>query len=120
MIAGSVDRADEFDRNFRPLSDALRHRWVQVRELQEMVGWEPIDVYQVGDLYFVQDGHHRVSVARQLGLHSIEAHVREFPLRAALAPTDSLAQIIAKVRDARRAAYAPHRPYGCATACLLG
>jgi hypothetical protein len=77
-IVGTVDRTREFDRSFRPTSRRVRRRWEGIakamRRGQEM---PPIDVYRVGDLHFVIDGHHRVSVVRQLGLELIDANVTE-------------------------------------------
>jgi hypothetical protein len=78
-IVGTVARRrGEFDRNFRPASAGVRGRWEGIatarRRGKEM---PPIEVYRVGDLHFVEDGHHRVSVARALGDTHIEAHVRE-------------------------------------------
>ena len=75
-IVGSVDKVRDFDRRFRPTSGRSRQRWERLARANR-TGEEvpPIDVYQVGDYYFVQDGHHRVSVARSLGIDLIEAHV---------------------------------------------
>jgi hypothetical protein len=77
-IVGTVDRTREFDRSFRPTSRRVRRRWEgiakAIRRGQEM---PPIDVYRIGDLHFVIDGHHRVSVARQLGLEVLDANVTE-------------------------------------------
>ncbi len=75
-IVGSVDKVRDFDRRFRPTSGRSRQRWERLARASR-TGEEipPIDVFQVGDYYFVQDGHHRVSVARSLGLDVIEARV---------------------------------------------
>ena len=77
-IVGTVDRSREFDRAFRPTSSRVRPRWERIamaqRKGQEM---PPIDVYRIGELHFVEDGHHRVSVARAQGDTHIEARVRE-------------------------------------------
>jgi hypothetical protein len=75
-IVGSVDKVRDFDRRFRPTSGRSRQRWERLARASR-TGEEipPIDVYQVGDYYFVRDGHHRVSVARSLRLDVIEAHV---------------------------------------------
>jgi hypothetical protein len=78
-IVGTVARHHgEFDRNFRPARSGIRGRWEGIatarRRGQTM---PPIDVYRIGDLHFVRDGHHRVSVARALGDTHIEANVRE-------------------------------------------
>jgi hypothetical protein len=77
-IVGTVDRRlGEFDRAFRPAADT-RSRWEQVAAARRRgEPLPPIDVYRIGDLHFVRDGHHRVSVARALGDTEIEAHVIE-------------------------------------------
>lgn len=79
QIVGSVGRYHEFNREFLPLNDSLRERWVNVTSLAITSGWPPIDVYKVGEAYFVKDGNHRVSVSRQLHIPTIEAHIWEFP-----------------------------------------
>jgi hypothetical protein len=77
-IVGTVDRTREFDRSFRPTSRRVRLRWQRIAEaIRRGEGMPPIDVYRIGDLHFVRDGHHRVSVARQLRLDVIEAYVTE-------------------------------------------
>jgi hypothetical protein len=77
-IVGTVDRRrGEFDRDFRP-STAVRGRWERIAAARRRgEAMPPIDVYKLGELYFVQDGHHRVSVARALGDTDIEARVIE-------------------------------------------
>lgn len=78
QIVGSVDKVRDFDRRFRPTSDKSRKRWENVSRLaREGHPLPPIDVYKLGNLYFVSDGHHRVSVARALGASDIEADVTE-------------------------------------------
>jgi hypothetical protein len=75
-IVGSVDKVRDFDRRFRPTSARSRERWERLARASrtgEII--PPIDVYQIGDYYFVRDGHHRVSVARSLRLEVIEAKV---------------------------------------------
>jgi len=76
-IVGSFNRAGEYDRQFRPLNPALKKRWINVHMLSDSLGWEPIIVHKIGDQYFVEDGHHRVSIARNSGWDTIEAHVYE-------------------------------------------
>jgi hypothetical protein len=77
-IVGTVDRDREFDRRFRPTSRRVRYRWQRIAEaMRRGDPMPPIDVYRIGDLHFVRDGHHRVSVATQLGLEVIEAYVTE-------------------------------------------
>jgi hypothetical protein len=75
-IVGSVDKVRDFDRRFRPTSARSRQRWERLARASrtgEVI--PPIDVYQIGEYYFVSDGHHRVSVARSMGLDVIEARV---------------------------------------------
>lgn len=74
-ILGSVGRAADFDGEFRPLGKHLRDRWVNAFLRLESDGWAPIVVHKVGNAYFVEDGHHRVSVAKAVGMLSIEAEV---------------------------------------------
>jgi hypothetical protein len=81
-IVGSVDRARDFDRWFRPRSGRSRERWERLARAQRRgEAIPPIDVYRVGELHFVRDGHHRVSVAHALGLRAIEAYVTEVTTR---------------------------------------
>jgi hypothetical protein len=77
-IVGTVDRSrTQFDRDFRPSAD-VRARWERIAAARRRgEAMPPIDVYRVGDLHFVKDGHHRVSVARAHGDVDIEARVRE-------------------------------------------
>jgi hypothetical protein len=77
-IVGTVDRTREFDRRFRPTSRSARRRWERIAAATRRGdAMPPIDVYRIGSMHFVSDGHHRVSVARQLGLEVIEAYVTE-------------------------------------------
>ena len=77
-IVGTVDRTREFDRSFRPTSRAGKQRWQRIaKAMRKGEAMPPIDVYRIGSLHFVRDGHHRVSVARAMGLEVIEASVTE-------------------------------------------
>ena len=77
-IVGTVDRSREFDRDFRPTSPRVRERWQGINLAQRKgEAMPPIDVYRIGELHFVKDGHHRVSVARALGHKDINAYVTE-------------------------------------------
>jgi len=84
-IVGTVDRAADFDRGFRPTSPRLRSRWERIAAAQRRgESLPPISLYKVGDLYFVRDGHHRVSVAKSLGRQDIDAYVIEVTTRVRL------------------------------------
>lgn len=86
-IVGSLGRYNDFTRDFLPKKDTIKDRWARVRlALSGMTGLPPIEVYQIGDVYFVKDGNHRVSVARQLGMDTIQAYVTEVHSRVPLTP----------------------------------
>jgi nucleotide-binding universal stress UspA family protein len=92
-IVGSVGRYADFTRTFLPRQDEDEQRWARVkRAVEEQAGVPYIEVYKVGDAYFVVDGNHRVSVARQSGAAYIQAHVIEVetrvPLTADVQPDD--------------------------------
>ena len=82
QIAGSLNRYHEFDRVFLPASDKLADRWQSVnRAFYQEISLPPVVLYKVGQVYFVVDGHHRVSVARGQGQVYIDAEVRECATR---------------------------------------
>jgi nucleotide-binding universal stress UspA family protein len=98
-IVGSVGRPGDFTRDFLPLNDRDAHRWSQVRQrFNEPSGVPPIEVYQVGEAYFVLDGNHRVSVAREMGAAHIEAYVTEVRSRVPLTPEADPREVILKAR----------------------
>jgi hypothetical protein len=81
-IVGTVDKTRDFDRKFRPTSTRVRQRWQRIAEAQRRgTDIPPIDVYRIGDLHFVRDGHHRVSVALAMHRTDIEAYVTEVRTR---------------------------------------
>jgi hypothetical protein len=81
-IVGTVDRTHDFDRRFRPTTTRVRGRWQRIAAAQRRgESFPPISVYRVGDLHFVRDGHHRVSVAKSLGREDIDAYVSEVRTR---------------------------------------
>jgi nucleotide-binding universal stress UspA family protein len=94
-IVGSVGRYNEFTRGFLPLKNEDQVRWARVKTIVDdpmNTGLPPIDVYKVGEVYFVLDGNHRVSIAREEGFEFIEARVievkTEIPLTADTQPDD--------------------------------
>lgn len=81
-IVGTVDRGHGFDGEFRPTTKRVRGRWERIAgATRRGESFPPIDVYRIGTVHFVEDGHHRVSVARQLGHEVIEARVTEIQTR---------------------------------------
>lgn len=90
-IVGSVGRYRDFTSNFLPRGSTSRDRWSRVyAQVNSLEGTPPVELYQVGDVYFVRDGNHRVSVAKQLGNETIEAHVTELPTSIKIEPGMSL------------------------------
>jgi hypothetical protein len=86
-IIGSVDRVGDFDRWFRPRPRVDRQRWIDLdRAGQAGASIPPIEVYRVGHMHFVRDGHHRVSIARAHGQRSIDAFVTEVTTTLPAAP----------------------------------
>ncbi len=96
-IVGSVGRYKDFTRTFLPRTNAVRSRWQRLDALARgLEGFPPIEVYKVGDAYFVIDGNHRVSVARQLGAKTIEAYVTELPTAVPLDATTQADDLMIK------------------------
>jgi hypothetical protein len=76
QIVGSEGRVNDFDKNFRPLVSHTRDRWVGIAIAQRRdIPLPPVELIQVGDEYYVRDGHHRISVARTFGQAAIEAEI---------------------------------------------
>jgi nucleotide-binding universal stress UspA family protein len=101
-IVGSVGRYHEFTRSFLPRDDSIRERWKRIyAAAQGMEGLPPVEVYRVGDVYFVNDGNHRVSVAREMGAKTIQAYVREFSSPAPISPDTNLDELIVRSEEAR-------------------
>jgi hypothetical protein len=81
-IVGTVDRGRDFDRTFRPTSGRVRSRWEHIAAaMRRGEALPPIDLVRIGEIYFVRDGHHRVSVARALGRTDIDGYVTDVVTR---------------------------------------
>jgi hypothetical protein len=77
-IVGTVDSTRDFDRRFRPTTARVRERWERLALAQRRgESIPPIDVYRIGNMHFVRDGHHRVSIALATGQTTIDAYVTE-------------------------------------------
>jgi hypothetical protein len=101
-VVGSVGRCSDYTRGFLPLKDSDQQRWMRIEAaLAGSKPLPPIRVYQVGDVFFVADGNHRVSVARQLGMRYLEAHVVHIQTKARLSPEDRSAALLLKSEHAR-------------------
>ena len=93
-ISGSVDRMVDFDRFFRPRRRELRNRVNSLRSAFEREEMPPITVYEVGGLYFVIDGHHRVALARESHMEFIDAEVTAIRTSHQLHPDVDIPQLI--------------------------
>jgi len=101
-IIGSVDRYADFNRNFLPTQTHTAARWENIdRAILANVPLPPIQVYQIGDAYFVKDGNHRVSVARQRGLPFLDAVVVELETTVPLGPDTDRQQLLSLAEHAR-------------------
>ncbi|HOA22769.1 MAG TPA: DUF4032 domain-containing protein [Aggregatilineales bacterium] len=86
-IVGSVNRYRDFDRAFLPTQSETSARWRRIGEAYYSdINLPPVTLYKVGEVYFVVDGNHRVSVARELGREFIDAEVQECRVRVPLTP----------------------------------
>jgi hypothetical protein len=92
QILGSEGRIKDFDKFFNPIHERTRSRWVNIARIR-MSGSElpPVELIQVGEIYFVRDGHHRISVARAIGEDFIDAEVIEWDVlpNAKVKPTST-------------------------------
>lgn len=96
-IVGSVGRYADFTRSFLPRDSSDEERWARVRAMAESLeGLPPVEVYKIGEAYFVSDGHHRVSVARELNAAAIEAYVTEVKARVPITAEDEARDVILK------------------------
>ena len=96
-IIGSVGRYRDFTRSFFPRNESDQERWARVKTaVESMEGVPPIDVYKVGEAYFVKDGNHRVSIARQIGAEYIQAYVTEVKTRVSIDKDTDMDDLIIK------------------------
>jgi hypothetical protein len=100
LIVGTVDRSRDFDRRFRPTSGRVRGRWEQIASaVRRGEAMPPIDLLRIGEICFVRDGHHRVSVAHALGWKDINAFVTEVVTRVGADRTITLADLPLKSHE---------------------
>ncbi|BDG19776.1 transcriptional regulator [Thermus thermophilus] len=100
-VVGSVDRYEDFDHRFLPKTPHTLERWKRLRALQ-LAGAEfpPIEVYQVGEAYFVKDGNHRVALAKATGQKFIDAHVIALDVPVPIEPGDTPKDLLLKAEYA--------------------
>ena len=97
QIVGSEGRYRDFDRAFLPRQTFTKDRWVRIDRLHyENVELPPVSLYKMGDVYFVRDGNHRVSVARERGQEFVDAYVTELQIPVPLQPDTNRDDLILK------------------------
>ncbi len=109
LIAGSEGRYQDFDKAFLPKKEFSRHRWVRVNEarLTDII-LPPIQVYEMGNLYFVRDGNHRVSVAKMMGIEFVDAEIIKIETPINLTPEMTIDEIRAEVLNYERTQFFSH------------
>ena len=86
-IVGSYGRYHDFDRTFLPIKKATKDRWISIDKAHyKNIPLSPVELYKLGDIYFVKDGNHRISVARKQGQINMDAHVTEVIIPVDLTP----------------------------------
>lgn len=120
LIAGSEGRYKDFDNNFFPKSNFLKNRWerIDMAHLQN-VALPPISLYELGGLYFVRDGNHRVSVAKSRGVENIDAEVVSLQSEVKLKPGSSLEDMIAQVVAYEKRVFYAETNFGDITDCWV-
>jgi hypothetical protein len=93
-IVGSVDRSADFSRDFRSRRALSRSRLAGLRAAFPNGAFPPIEVYEAGGLYFVADGHHRVTLARERGAEFVDADVTALHTNYSLPPDVDVAQLV--------------------------
>jgi hypothetical protein len=93
-IVGSVDRSDDFDRGFRPRRRLSRSRLASLRSAFRDVGLPAIQVFEIGGAYFVEDGHHRVALAREQRADFIDAEVTRLQTNYEVGPDVDVSQLV--------------------------
>jgi hypothetical protein len=84
-IRGTEGRVDDFDAAFNPLNERTRDRWQGIYVARaQCANLPPVELIQVGKIYFVRDGHHRISVARDLGGQAVDAEVTVWDVQGPL------------------------------------
>jgi hypothetical protein len=99
-IIGSVGRYQDFDRAFLPKMNFMRSRWENIdRARMRDIDLPPVELYKIGEVYFVKDGNHRVSVARERGQVYIDAYVIQIIADVEITPETNLEELILKMES---------------------
>lgn len=97
QIVGSLGRYHDFDRAFLPTQTRTKARWVSIDQAHyQQISLPPVELFKIGEIYFVKDGNHRVSVARERGQSFVDAYVIEIDVPIALTPDTRVDELQAK------------------------
>ncbi len=118
MIVGSEGRYQDFDNRFFPRSAHLKTRWARIDQahLSDVI-LPPITLYEIGGLYFVRDGNHRVSVARSKGVENIDAEVISLQSEIKLKPSTSKKAILKQIIQYEKRVFYSQTNFGDITDC---
>ncbi len=113
LIAGSEGRYHDFDNHFFPKNNFLKSRWERVDSaMLQDINLPPITLYEVGGLYFVRDGNHRVSVAKMRGVENIDAEVVSLQSEIKLKPGSNRTQILKQVLNYEKRVFYSETNFG--------
>lgn len=100
-IIGSLGRYHDFDRAFLPTQVRTRNRWMSIDKAHYAeVNLPPVELYKIGEVYFVKDGNHRISVARERGQVYIDANIIEIDTPVTLTPDITTDELVLKAEQA--------------------
>jgi hypothetical protein len=118
LIVGSEGRYKDFNKYFLPKSDHVRARWERVDQahLKDIV-LPPIQLYEIGGVYFVRDGNHRVSVAKTQGVEWIDAEVISLTSDIALSPQMTVQELRTLVISREKESFYENTSFGTLTGC---
>jgi hypothetical protein len=118
LIVGSEGRYQDFNKYFLPKSEHLRTRWERVDQarLTDVI-LPPIHLYEIGGVYFVRDGNHRVSVAKAQGVEMIDAEVISLSTELRLTPDMTIAELRKALLDYEKNLFYKNTKFGELTGC---
>jgi hypothetical protein len=118
LIVGSEGRYRDFNKYFLPRSEHLRNRWMRVDEAHIMeVTLPPIQLYEIGGVYFVRDGNHRVSVAKAQNVEFIDAEVTSLATEISITPSMTTEALREALIDYEKNIFYEKTQFGELTGC---
>jgi hypothetical protein len=118
LIVGSEGRYQDFNKFFLPKSENLRSRWERVDEarLSDII-LPPIQLYEIGGVYFVRDGNHRVSVAKAQGVEMVDAEITSLSTELTLSPGMTLEALKKALLDYEKKCFYEKTNFAALTGC---